>query len=124
MKHIITFFLCCLIYSVKGQSVPTPYNRQPDVRMDTGEQHAYVPPPYWTIWFRTMSCEDGYDFQHPDSWVRSYDDSATAYRYYYKLRRTGKVLIWDKMKCIVDTTDVWIDKYSIAQHQYLKIKQP
>lgn len=124
MKGIITLFLCCLMYSAQAQAVPPPYNGQPDIRMDTGKQQIYVPPPYWTIWFTTISCEDGYDYQSANKWVQSYNDSATAYGYYQKLRRTGKVLVWNKMKCIVDTSDVWIDKYSVVQHQYLKIKQP
>lgn len=79
---------------------------------------------YWTIWFQTTSCEDGYDYQHSDRWVQSYFDSTQSYMYYYKLRFTGKVLIWNKMKCIVDTTTVWIDKYSISLHKYMEMKQP
>lgn len=78
----------------------------------------YTPPPYWTVWFTTTSCEDGYDYQSSYQWVQSYDDSAKAYKYYHSLRSTGKVKVWNKMKCVVDTTSVYIDRYDMLKRKY------
>jgi hypothetical protein len=141
MKLFICLFVSLLIWlTVACQAVPPPYNGRPDIRMDTGKEAGkYVPPPYWTIWFNLASYskefEAVYDAgkciacdslkYHPHGgWVQSYDDSATAYQYYHKLRSTGKVLMWGKYECGVDTTSVWIDKYSVQLYRYLQIKQP
>lgn len=119
MRKIILVPLLILATSVGAQTVPPPYNGQPDIRMDTGNQNKkYIPPPYWTVWFTTTSCEDGYDYQSMTSWVQSYNDSATAYRYSRKIIKTGKVLIWNKMKCIVDTSSVYIDRYDMVKRKY------
>lgn len=112
MKYIFIVLLLSTAYASRGQEFKkTAYVRGDDYY-------------YWTIWFNTMSCEDGFDYQHGKRWVQSYSDSAQSYNYYFKLRSSGKVLIWNKMKCSVDTANIYIDKYSISLHKYLKIKQP
>lgn len=119
MRQFILVPLLIWAASVSAQTVPPPYNGQPDIRMDTGKQtRKYIPPPFWTVWFTTTSCEDGYDYASINHWVQSYDDSAIAYRYLRKMIKTGKVLIWKKMKCVVDTSSVYIDRYDMIKRKY------
>jgi hypothetical protein len=123
MKQISLLLIISLIASsVKGQKVKL-----------------YTPPPYWTVWFtlndiskeftahydstKCFSC-DSLEYVKHSEWVQSFDDSAEAYRYYRDIKITGKVLIWHKYENGVDTSTVWIDKYSIVLHKYLNIKQP
>jgi len=94
---------------------------------------------YYTIWFvlnkpskefvahydsvKCIAC-DSIEYHPHSEWVQSFDDSTESYGYYHHLRSTGRVLIWGKYECGVDTNSIWIDKYSVPLHRYLKIKQP
>jgi len=124
-----------------GQVVPPPYNGQPDIRMDTGKQSTALKPweYYWTIWFKLskpskefiahydsvkcIAC-DSLEYRPHEEWVQSVDDSLGAYEYYRHLRHDGKVTMWRKYECEVDTTSVYIDKYVVPLHNYIGIKQP
>jgi hypothetical protein len=99
----------------------------------------YVDPPYWTIWFtmnnpskefsdehdrnKCRAC-DSMKYQPLSKWVQSFNDSTEAYEYYWHLKSTGKVLMWEKYECGIDPASVYIDKYSMQLRQYLGIKQP
>jgi len=108
-------------------------------KTDTSKLKAYVSPPYWYVWFNmanySKEFETAYDANkctacdslkyHPHGeWVQSFDDSAIAYQYYHHLKSTGKVLMWGKYECGVDTSSLWIDEYNIQLRKYIKIKQP
>lgn len=103
------------------------------------KQNTEADKPFWTIWFRlskpSKEFEAKYDSTkcracdslkyHPhDQWVQSYSDSATAYAYYRRLKYTGTVVMWNRYLCQVDTSFVYIDKYSMTERKYLQIKQP
>lgn len=134
MKKIILVFLLTHTISANAQTIPPPYNGHPDIRMDTGKKiKEYVRPTYWTIWFtlnkvskdfvayydsiKCYAC-DSMEYLPHSKWIQSFNDSSEAYGYYHHLKAEGKVLIWHKYECGVDTTSVYIDRYDMVKGKY------
>jgi len=74
---------------------------------------------YWTIWFKTTAYPPNFDSTGKGSnWVQSFFDPWEATRYYTDLKTSGKVLIWRKYLCRVDTSSVRIDSFDLITRKY------